>query len=84
MEKESWKFELWYNSFSVFIQKINNEFEHPKVLYVDSNKLYGSFKPNTKIYLYYKINNEYQNILQRTLKTNEHGFFKDQIPINYI
>lgn len=80
MEKESWKFELWYNSFSVFIQKINNEFKHPKILFVDSNMLHGIFKPNTKIYLYYEVNNEHQNLLQRTLTTDSHGYFKNKIP----
>ncbi|RIL37003.1 hypothetical protein BUY84_12530, partial [Staphylococcus equorum] len=80
MEKELWQFELWYNSFSVFIQKINNEFKHPKIECVDFNMLQGKFEPNKKIYLYYNINNEQQNFLQRTLTTDSSGYFKDEIP----
>ena len=80
MEKELWQFELWYNSFSVFIQKINNEFKHPKIECVDFNMLQGKFEPNKKIYLYYNVNNEQQNFLQRTLTTDSSGFFKDRIP----
>ncbi|WP_323704899.1 hypothetical protein [Mammaliicoccus sp. Dog046] len=80
MEKELWQFEFWYNSFSVFIQKINNEFKHPKIECVDFNMLQGKFEPNKKIYLYYNVNNEQQNFLQRTLTTDSSGYFKDEIP----
>lgn len=89
MIKNKWKIELWFQSFSYFIHKINSEFilkEYAKDILpeeIKTNYVVGEAQPNETIYISYFVNTSNQNIEQHTVKCSEEGIFIDKIPSGF-
>ncbi|WP_449125886.1 transposase [Staphylococcus chromogenes] len=89
MIKNKWKIELWFQSFSYFIHKINSEFilkEYEKDILpeeIRTNYVVGEAQPNETIYISYFVNTSDQNIEQHTVKCSEDGIFIDKIPSGF-